>query len=112
MAETTNVSIIEIIRANLEQKVNELENIIENKINGSILRSKASIVEYSERNRKYFTSLEKKRSEFKLIPRLQINDKKKNTNQDEILEAAENFYRKLYEKKETQISAYNFLMRQ
>ena len=36
MVETTNDNTIEIIRANLEQKVNELKNIIENKINGSI----------------------------------------------------------------------------
>lgn len=105
MAETTNVKTIELIRANLEQKVNELQNIIENKINGSTLSSKANIVEYSERNSKYFASLEKKSSESKLITRLQINDKL-NTNQDEILEAAENFYRKLYERKETQNSAY------
>ena len=49
-------------------------------------RSKANmIVEYSERNSKYFASLEKKWSESKLITRLQINDKI-NTNQDEILE--------------------------
>ena len=72
MSEACNFERIEIIKSDLERKINELESILENKINGSILRSKANIVEYSERNSKYFASLERKRSESKLINRLLI----------------------------------------
>ena len=98
MTETTNVNTIEIIGTDLEQNDNEFANIRENEINRSSLRSKANIVAYSERNSKYFASPEKKISESKLITMLQINDKI-NRNQNEILEATESIYKKLYERK-------------
>ena len=55
-----------------------------------MLRSKAEKVEHGEKNSKYFPSLEKKRSETKLISRLKINNKI-NTNQTEILSETELF---------------------
>ena len=66
LSETNNTDRIEIIKNNLREKNNELENITDIKLNGLILRSKANIVENSEKNIKYFASLEKKRSEGKV----------------------------------------------
>ena len=75
-------------------------------MNGLILRSKANIVENSEKNSKYFASLEKKRSESKTISRLLFNDNN-NTDQKKILQEAES-YKKLYDKKETLNLRINF----
>ena len=74
------------------EKNNALEKITEERIQGLILRSKAEMVEHGEKNSKYFASLEKKRSETKLISRLKINNKI-NTNQTEILSETELFYK-------------------
>ena len=84
------------IKSNLDKEISELESLIENKINGSILRSKAIVVEYSERNSKYFANLEKKNSETKLINRLLVNNEIL-TDQTKILKATEEFYKNLYE---------------
>ena len=65
------------------------------------------MVEHGEKNSKYFASLEKKRSETKLISRLKINNKI-NTNQTEILSETELFYKNLYNKREVGHSSYNF----
>ena len=65
------------------------------------------MVEHGEKNSKYFASLEKKRSETKLISRLKINNKI-NTNQSEILSETELFYKNLYNKREVGHSSYNF----
>ena len=107
LSETNNTDRIEIIKNNLREKNNELENITDIKLNGLILRSKANIVENSEKNTKYFASLEKKRSEGKVISRLLINNTI-NTNQNEILLEAESYYKKLYDKRETQNSRVDF----
>ncbi|MCG7875526.1 MAG: reverse transcriptase domain-containing protein [Candidatus Thiodiazotropha endolucinida] len=107
MAETTNIHKIETIKNNLENKNIELENIIETKLNGLILRSKANLVENDERNSKYFASLEKKRSESKTISMLLINNEMK-TEQREILKESETFYKNLYKKRETENTVYNF----
>ena len=106
----TNVSDInrlEIIKESLNEKVSELESIIENKINGFILRSKATVIEHNEKNSKYFASLKKKKSDSKLISRLTINNQT-TTDQTEILKATEDFYKNLYKTKESKNSAYNF----
>ena len=107
LSETSNTNRAETIKNNLQEKNNELEIITNAKLNGFILRSKANIVENSEKNSKYFASLEKKRSESKTISRLLFNDTI-NTDQKEILQEAESYYKKLYDKKETQNSRINF----
>ena len=65
------------------------------------------MVEHGEKNSKYFASLEKKRSETKLILRLKINNKI-NTNQTKILSETELFYKNLYNKREVGHSSYIF----
>lgn len=75
LKESNSASESEAINENLKQKRQELENITETKINGFILRSKANLVEYGEKNSSYFASLEKKRSETKRVSQLNINNK-------------------------------------
>ena len=105
--ETSDNDKIESIKKNLLEKNNALEKITEERIQGLILRSKAEMVEHGEKNSKYFASLEKKRSETKLISRLKINNKI-NTNQTEILSETELFYKNLYNKREVGHLSYNF----
>ena len=63
----------ERLKQEIDNKRKELETIMENKLNGYITRSKAQII---EQNTQYFASLEKKKSEFKVISRLDINGTK------------------------------------
>lgn len=107
LSETQNQDDIEMISTNLQQTKQDLEDIIEAKLNGLILRSKANIVENSERNSKYFASLEKKRSEIKTISRLNVGNNTI-TDQREILKEAEAFYKTLYSKQPSRSSTYNF----
>ena len=107
LTEANDTNRIETIRNELNEKNYELENITDTKLNGLILRSKANMVENNEKNSKYFASLEKKRSENKTLTRLRINDTI-NTNQKEILQETELYYKKLYDKKETQHSRFDF----
>ena len=107
LTETNEATQAETFGNILEEKRSELETLRDIKLNGLILRSKVNIVEQSERNTKYFASLEKKRSEGKVISRLLINNEI-NTNQTEILSETESYYKKLYSKRDTQNSRLNF----
>ena len=102
-------NIVNHIKTELQNKQRELEEVIDIKLNGQILRSKANIIEHDEKNSKYFASLEKKKSETKLISRLQINDIHViSTDQKEILTQTEKYYKSLYAKREPRSSRYNF----
>ena len=111
ISESSDANRIELLKEQLEEKSNTLEKITETKLNGLIVRSKANIVEHDEKNSKYFASLEKKRSETKLISRLAINNSI-STNQKEIITEIQSFYKRLYNKREINGSKYNFLMNQ
>ena len=84
-----------------------LYDIIDNKISGIILRSKAEHVQCNDKNTKYFASLEKKKAESKLISTLNIQGKL-TQNPKEIQQAQKIFYSKLYEKREYTHSSVNF----
>ena len=84
ISESSDANRIELLKEQLEEKSNTFEKITETKLNGLIMRSKSNIVEHDEKNSKYFASLEKKRSETKLISRLAINNSI-STNQKEII---------------------------
>ena len=47
------------IKLNLDSKRNELNKILENRLNAYITRSKAQIIEQNEKNNKYIAGLEK-----------------------------------------------------
>ena len=95
------------IKSNLDSKRNELNKILENRLNGYITRSKAQIIEQNEKNNKYFAGLEKKKSEAKAITRLNINNTVV-TNQRTILLEQKKFYEQLYSKIEQIESDINF----
>ena len=107
ISESTEANVIEVLKNDLNEKKNTFEQLTETKLNGLILRSKANIVEHDEKNSKYFASLEKKRSETKLISRLCINNVI-STNPKEILTEIQTFYKNLYNKREMSNSKYNF----
>ena len=65
---------LEEITSKLKQKKQELNEIIENKMKGIILRSKCQHIQNNEKNTKYFSSLEKKQAEKKVISKLNIDN--------------------------------------
>ena len=84
----------------------ELNSIIDQKIDGYILLSKAQVIEEGERNSKYFASLEKKKAESKIISRLNIKDKII-TDQKDIINEEKSYYKNLFSKKDLKHSSYN-----
>ena len=60
LVDSSDANRINLLKDKLDEKSNTLENITETKLNGLIMRSKAKIVEYGEKNSNYFASLEKK----------------------------------------------------
>ena len=68
-----------------------LKRIIEQKVKGAIIRSKARWVEYGEKNTRYFLNLEKRRGEKKNINKLKLNDGTETGDQEVILKEEETF---------------------
>ena len=107
MNNTDDNTTLELHKQQKDRKKTELNSIIDKKINGYILRSKAQIVEEGEKSSKYFASLEKKKAENKIISRLEV---KGNiiTDQKEILVEEKSYYKNLFSKRELKNSSYNF----
>jgi len=89
---------------NLKHKLNE---IIEQEVKGSILRSLCTDYENGEKCSKYFFSLEKSRSKQKTITRLKCGDGSLISDQQAILEECRLFYQNLYSKN-IQVDPSNF----
>ena len=102
-----NQNIVENLQNNIDSKKIELIDIIDKRINGMIVRSKALTVENNEKNTKLFANLEKKRSESKIIKQLNVNGQVVASLPD-ILNEQKIFYEHLYHKKECTDSRYNF----
>ena len=79
----------------------QLENLLENKINGSIIRSRAILVDNWEKPSKYFLSLEIRNHVNKNIPSLKDENEKTVTDLREILKLQQRFYQDLFSSKET-----------
>ena len=76
----------------------QLNEIIENEIKGSILRSLCREYEEGEKCNKYFFSLEKFRSKQKTLSRIQLSDGSFTSDEKKILNECRLFYKKLYSK--------------
>ena len=63
LIKTNSVNVSENLKNTLDTKKIELNNLLDQKINEILIRSKANIVEHNEKNSKYFANLEKKRAE-------------------------------------------------
>jgi len=90
----TNSTLIETLKSE-KAKLNEL---IDKRIKGILLRSKAEWVDGSEKNSKYFANLEKKAATHKIINQLKDNKNNIETNQTNILNQIKDFYQRLYSK--------------
>ena len=88
-------------------KKEALEELYDKKVNGLILRSKARWVEGGEKNTKYFSNLEKRNYESKIIHKLNVNQTTVTDTKD-ILEEQKIFYEQLYDYKEQKQSDYDF----
>ena len=107
MNNSVNNTSVEILKQQIDNRKSELNSIIDQKIDGYILRSKAQVIEEGERNSKYFASLEKKKAESKIISRLNIKDKII-TDQKDIINEEKSYYKNLFSKKDLKHSSYNF----
>jgi len=92
-----NISDINLLE-NLKLEKQKLNDLIDQRINGILLRSKAEWVEGSEKNSKSFANLENKKAKQKRISQLKDNTNNIETNQNNILNQIKVFYQHLYEK--------------
>ena len=84
----------------LEKRKSELEIIREEKIQGSIVRSRVQWYEHGERCSKYFLNLENRNYTDKRIQKLIKDNGKVINSEEEILNELSNYYTKLYRKTE------------
>ena len=76
----------------------EYEKIIDERINGILVRARAIHIEHNETNTKYFANLEKRHNESKTIHKLTINNKEV-TDIHALMNEQKNFNSNLYSKK-------------
>lgn len=81
-------------------KKKELENLRNHRLIGSMVRSRAKWADEGEKPTNYFLNLENRHYTNKIIPKLIIEEEnlKEITNQREILNEIESFYKNLYNK--------------
>ena len=80
------------LRINIQTVQSRLKRITEQKVKGTMMRSKARWTEYGEKNTRYFLSLEKRKAEKKRIVELYLEDGTVTENQDTILKEEEKFF--------------------
>ena len=82
----------EALAEQLRVKKRELENIIEYKTKGTIIRSKARWYNEGEKNNKYFLNLENRHCKKKTIVQIKAKDGANLTNDSDILRECNSFY--------------------
>ena len=107
LIDSIDIDRINQLKHDIDLKKTELDKLTETKLNGQIIRLKAQIVEHGEKS-KYFASLEKKKSESKIISRLNVNGNII-TDKREILSEQKHYYENLYKKRESSNSSIDFL---
>ena len=95
-AELTTLSshLSESNKACYEDLKQQLNDLIEYEVKGSIIRSLSNNYEQGEKCTKYFFSLEKHRGKQKTISKLKLDNGDEITNQDKILQECRRFYEK------------------
>ena len=87
----------ELLLHNINEKKDELNELIKAKTNGILLRAKAEWIEGAEKNTKYFSNLEKKKSENKTIKRI-VKNNIEYTHYKDIIEETKSYYKTLNSK--------------
>ena len=80
----------------IEEKKEEIKKIRQNKLKGSIIRSKAKWLEEGEKPTNYFLNLENRNFTSKTIPKVEKENGDVVSKQEEILKEAKLFYEKIY----------------
>ena len=91
----------------LEQKRDELNSIRNNKLQGSMIRSRAQWIADGEKPTKFFCSLETHNFINKTIYKLETDNGNIISDQQLILDEIENFYKKLYSENESTYKNYD-----
>ena len=97
---------IEFINKN-QQELNDIENY---KINGTIIRSKEKIILNEEKPTKFFYAQEKQKQIKKTIQKLKDSEGNILQNNEEILKECQIFYENLYKKSKTCLTTQNTLL--
>ena len=84
------------LRIKIKTVQSRLKRITEQKVKGTMMRSKARWTEYGEKNTRYFLNLEKRKAEKKRIVELYLEDGTVTENQDTILKEEENFFSSVF----------------
>ena len=90
------------LKEEIDNKKQQLKNIREIKLKGSMIRSRAKWNLQGEKNSKYFCNLEKCHYTAKLIPKVITEDGRELLDQRAILREQSKFYKNLYSTKITQ----------
>ena len=85
----------------LNECKNKLQDFLDYRTQGLLLRCKAQYYEEGEKNTKYFLNLERRENILKTMNKLQKSDGTFTTNQKKILEGQTKFYSDLYKSTST-----------
>ena len=98
--EANNANKITNILSALKECNQELENLRNQQLNGTLIRSKARCIEEGEKPTKYFLNLEKRNFVHKQMVKMERSDGTLVFRQDEIMGEVFSFYEGLYSKQE------------
>ena len=105
--EANNANKITIILSALKECNQELENLRNQQLNGTLIRSKARWIGEGEKPTKYFLNLEKRNFVNKQMVKMERSDGTLAFRQDEIMGEVFSFYEGLYSKQENVVDGLN-----
>ena len=95
------------LEKHIRYKKNELENIIQYKTKGAIIRSKARWYNEGEKNSKYFLNLENRHWKRKTITQIKTSNGSYATNDTDILKECNSFYSRLYTSRKPRVTSFS-----
>lgn len=101
LQEQIRLNFDEATKAEMDRVKIKLAKIVARKTQGAMVRSRARWYEFGEKNSKYFLNLEKRNHKKKHITSLKKEDGSIQRDPKEILEEEEEFFKKIYETKNT-----------
>ena len=95
----------------IEMAQNEIEELLHQKINGAIIRSKAQILDNNEKPSKFFLKKEHARAKSKLIDKLETESGIVTEN-EEVIDECKKYYTNLYKEEEIDDNLTDYFMRE